>query len=62
MKMNDLELTTILNSVACAVADCVSIEELNFLSAAFTQLGDTLATIAARRNLCQSKGEKSSPK
>ena len=61
MKMNDLELTTIINFIACAVAECVTLEELDVLSAVFTQFGDTLGTIAARRNLCQTQSKKIIP-
>lgn len=47
-----LALTTALNTLAVAVANCLSEERLELLAAALTQLGDTLATISVQRGLC----------
>lgn len=58
MEMDDaLALTTALNTLAAAVAAQIEDNsELTLLAAALTQLGDTLATIAALRaqqNACR---------
>lgn len=50
--MSPLELTTFINTTANAIACNASLDELNLLSAVFTQLGDTLATIAIQRDIC----------
>ena len=39
-------------ALANALAARLTEEELNLLAAVLTQLGDTLATIAAQRTLC----------
>lgn len=44
--MNELEITTLINTLSVAVAKELSEEELSFVAAALTQIGDTLATIA----------------
>lgn len=46
-------LAAAVTALAAALAEGRSAEELNLLSAVFTQLGDTLATIAAQAALCQ---------
>lgn len=48
--MNPLEITTLVNTAANLAAVCLNDGELSVAAAAFTQLGDTLATIAALRN------------
>ena len=50
--MNSLELTSAITALANAIACKLSVEEIALLSSIFVQLGDTLATIAARENLC----------
>lgn len=40
------EIATIVNAFSVAIAQGKTVEELNILSAIFTQIGDTLATIA----------------
>ena len=47
-----LALTTAVNSLAVAIAGQLNDEELGLVGAILTQLGDTLATIAAQRELC----------
>lgn len=47
-----LALTTMINSLAVAVAGQLNDEELTLTAAVLVQLGDTLATIAAQRGLC----------
>lgn len=44
--MNELEFTTFLNTLACAVAENLTEKELALLAASLTQIGDILATIA----------------
>ena len=45
--MNGCGLNLTVSTLACALAEGKSQQELALLSAAFTQLGDALATIAA---------------
>lgn len=47
-----LALTTTVNSLAVAIAAQLTDDQLGLLAAIFTQLGDTLGTIAAQRKLC----------
>lgn len=47
-----LALTTAVNSLAVAMAAQLNDEELGLVGAILTQLGDTLETIAAQRDLC----------
>jgi len=47
-----LALTTAVNSLAVAIAVQLNDNELNMLSAIFNQLGETLETIAAQREMC----------
>lgn len=44
--MTPLELTSAITAIANALACKLTSDEINLLSAVFTQLGDTLATIA----------------
>ncbi len=43
------ELAVLVNTLAIAIAQDKTIEQLGVLAAVFTQLGDTLATIAVQR-------------
>ncbi|MDD4165018.1 MAG: hypothetical protein PHD66_07410 [Eubacteriales bacterium] len=47
-------LVTAIGAAAAVIAKDLSSDEIAFLSAVLTQLGDTLATIAARRD-CKEK-------
>jgi len=47
--LNSLEFTTFINTLANIIASNLSDSELAILSAIFTQLGDTLATISILR-------------
>ena len=58
MKLNACELTASITAVANAVACKLSDDELSLLSAVLVQLGDTLATIATQRAICESKNSK----
>ena len=49
--MNSLELTSVITALANAIACKLTAEETSLLSSVFVQLGDTLATIAARESL-----------
>lgn len=44
--MDYCELVILISSLACTIAQNKSAEELALLSAVFTQLGDTLTTLA----------------
>jgi len=54
--MNACELTAAITAVAISIANCVSTEELPLVAAIFTQLGDTLATIAVQKELSEPRG------
>jgi len=49
--MNECGLPVTISVLACAIADNKSSDEISLLAAIFTQLGDTLATIATQRDL-----------
>ena len=53
--MDALRLTGSLTALANALACNLTIDELALLASLFVQLGDTLATIAAAKNLCRDK-------
>ena len=50
--MNSLELTSAVTALANAIACRLTADEMALLSSVLVQLGDTLATIAARESLC----------
>lgn len=50
--MKYLELTSAVTALASAIACRLTVDEAVLLASVFVQLGDTLATIAARENLC----------
>ena len=51
--MNSLELTSAVTALANAIACKLSLDQIALVAGVFVQLGDTLATIAARENLCK---------
>ena len=51
--MNTLELTSVVTAVANAIACKLSPNEISLVASIFVQLGDTLATIATQRSLCE---------
>lgn len=53
--MNSCELTAYITAIGNVLACKLTEDELSLLSAALTQLGDTLATIVAQRSLCGNK-------
>ncbi len=52
--MNPCELTAAVTAIANAFACKLTVNELNLLAAILSQLGDTLATIATHRSICES--------
>lgn len=52
--MNPCELTVTITAIANALANNLTDNELNILGAVFSQLGDTLTTIATQRSICKS--------
>lgn len=55
---NSLELTGAVTALANAIACKLTVDEIALLASIFVQLGDTLATIAARENLCGDNNKK----
>lgn len=51
--MRSCELVTFITAAACAISKNYSTEELTVIAAAFTQLGDTIATIIAQEDACE---------
>ena len=56
--MNSFKLTAAVTAIANAVALDLSLAELALVASIFVQLGDTLATIAAERTLCEERSTK----
>lgn len=52
-----LAFTTAVNTLAVAIASHLDDSTLALTAAVLTQLGDTLATISAQRELCERKEE-----
>lgn len=50
--MNPCELTAFITAIANTLSCNLSIDELNLLGAVFSQLGDTLTTIATQKSIC----------
>ena len=50
--MNSCELTAVVTALANGIACNLNDEELTLLAAILVQLGDTLATIATHRSIC----------
>lgn len=50
--MNSCELATSVTALANAIACGRSVDEINLLGVIFTQLGDTLLTIATHKSIC----------
>ena len=55
--MKSFELTAAVTALANAIAERLSDGELALIASLFVQLGDTLATIAAQRTLCEEQAE-----
>ena len=52
--MNSCELTASITAIANAIACNRTTDEINLLGVTFTQLGDTLLTIATQKSICKS--------
>lgn len=50
--MDLCEFTMMISAIACCIAQGKSPDELALISSVFSQLGDTLGTIAAQQALC----------
>lgn len=53
--MQSCELVATITAIACAIANNCSEEEVEVLSSAFNQLGDTLGTILAQESCNNNK-------
>ena len=53
--MDSCDFAVSITAIACCISKDKSPEEIALISAMFMQLGDTLATIAARDVLCAPK-------
>jgi len=53
--MNSCELVTLVSFLSCLISNSYEDEELAVLAAVFTQLGDSLATILANKDLLDKK-------
>ena len=56
--MNSCQLTTSITAVANGIAQNLTTDEIALLAAILVQLGDTLATIATNRSICEAKMER----
>ena len=56
--MNSIKLTSAVNALANSLACRLTPSEISLLASIFVQLGDTLATIATQRSLCEEQAEK----
>ena len=57
--MNSCQLTASVNAIANALSSKLSVEEITLLATVLVQIGDTLATIATQRTICEEKDDKS---
>jgi hypothetical protein len=51
--LDECEFVIFISTLACTLDKCYSDDELSVLAATLSQLGDTLATILAKRELCE---------
>jgi hypothetical protein len=58
--MNSCEIVSFVTAVSCAIAKCVSREDLPLVAAIFTQIGDTLATINVNEELINPRDNQTS--
>lgn len=54
--MQSCDLIITISVLACNLAKGKTVDEIELLSAVFSQLGDTLATIAAQEAVCTPSG------
>lgn len=59
--MNSCELISTITALAAVLAKGKTTEEISFLAVVFTQLGDTLGTIATHQAQCCPAPEASTP-
>lgn len=52
--MQSCNLVMLISALSCEIAKDKTADELSLLGAVFSQLGDSLATIAAQKALCSS--------
>ena len=57
--MKPLELTVALTAIANSISCGLSVSELALVAGIFVQIGDTLATIAAQKALCEEDAQRS---
>ena len=55
--MTSCELTAAITALANSIAAGRTTDELNILGVILTQLGDTILTIAAHRDICPGEGK-----
>ena len=53
--MNSCQLTASITALANVIACRLNVEEITLIAALFVQLGDTLATIATQKSICEGK-------
>lgn len=58
--MKSCELVTFISTLACAIAKGKTVQELNLLSVIFSQLGDSLATLAVTQDIIESNDNSNS--
>ena len=56
--MNTCQLTASVTALANLIASKLTIEEITLLATIMVQLGDTLATIATQRVICEGEASK----
>ena len=56
--MNTCQLTASVTALANLIASKLTIEEITLLATIMVQLGDTLATIATQRVICEAEASK----
>lgn len=54
--MNACELTASITAMANLLAEKLDTNQISILAAILVQLGDTLATFAVQKDLCQNNG------
>lgn len=50
-RMDECELISLVTAAACGITKCCSEDEISVMSAVFSQLGDTLATVLTYREV-----------
>jgi len=55
--MNSIELTSAVTALANVISCKLAVDKIALISTLFVQLGDTLATIATAKNVCDGKSE-----